>query len=296
MNYRTSKQYKKLPRLSRKILNQFDIDNDKKKLFQNIRKSIQTQNTIKSKHTRQSIFRGLLRNFFNFTEDDLKPIDYTPEQKQAYYESNNISIEDQFECIITNDMLKEMIKHDILYLLLTSGRRIGELIDNDIKLIDNDIYMTLNKKKDKNKLHKIFILGSKKQWLEKLEKIKANGKNSLILNNQINKILKTIIPENYYKRSSHICRAIYIKYIHKYLNKDKKTFPNIIKKYLNHNSINSSIFYQHINLENCKDILNNQYIEYNNLKLNDLKKICKQKNLKFGKLRKFQIIKLLENN
>ena len=284
-----SKQFIKLSKTAKNILLEFKKDNNKKLLFKNIKENIKTQNTLKSKHTRQSTFRGLLRNYFNFTDEDMKEIDFTEQEKIDYYESNIKSIERQRMALITCDIINKMLKHDILYLLLTSGRRINEILENDIKYINNDIYIKLNKKKEKD-FHKIYILGSTQKWINIYNNLKYN--NDKQITNKINIILKSILPNDFYKKSSHITRAIYIRYIYKYHNENNNTFPQIIQKYLHHDSINTSIFYQHINISDCKDF----YIDYKKTNLINLRKIAKdRKIINYSKLNKKELIYLLSN-
>ena len=95
-------------------------------------------------------------------------------------------------------------------------------------------------------------------WVKRFRAMRRAYKDQVeaIIVDRINKKLKTIIPEGFYKKSTHICRAIYVQYINKF-KKDKSTLPQLITKYLNHDNPSASVYYQHIRLEDdIDDFLN----------------------------------------
>ena len=219
--YSSSKSFLKLSKSARNIIDNYyhnEEKTNKEELFEAIIANVATQKTIGSKHTRLSIFRGLLRNYFNMSDEDMKPIDRSDQQKQEYFEHNRRSFNNQHEDIITHSLFKEIIKDPICYLMVTCGRRIGELLDNDVRFNNGTVFMKLNKKKDADVLYPIHILGCLEKW-------KAIYHNCIVLNkkrpsivviNEVNTRLKMLLPISFYKRSSHICRAIYIRYIYKF--------------------------------------------------------------------------------
>jgi len=245
--YKSSKSYVKLSKAARKILDTYDTTNNTENLFEDIITNVATQKTIGSKHTRLSVFRGLLRKYFNMSDEDMKPIDRSDDEKQAYFESNRRGFYNQHEDIITYDLLKEIIHDPICYLMVTSGRRIGELLDNEVQFNNGSVFMKLNKKKDCDVLYPIHILGCLEKWKAMYHncRVVKNKRSSIAIINEVNTRLKMLLPIGFYKKSSHICRAIYIKYIYKFKS-DKSTLPQIISKYLHHESPAASIYYNHV--------------------------------------------------
>lgn len=244
--YNSSKSYVKLSKAARKILDDFNEKNNKKKLFDAIIANVATQKTIGSKHTRLSVFRGLLRKYFNMSDEDMKPIDRTDDEKQAYFESNRRGFNNQHEDIVSYDLFKNIIEDPICYLMVTSGRRIGELLDNEVQFNDGKVYIKLNKKKDCDTLYPIHILGSLAKWKAMYHALVANKKrSSIVVINEVNTRLRMLLPISFYKTSSHICRAIYIRYIYMFKT-GKSTLPQIINKYLHHESPAASIYYNHV--------------------------------------------------
>jgi hypothetical protein len=253
--YNSSKSYVKLSKAARKILDDFDektmllhnSDDNKKKLFDAIIANVATQKTIGSKHTRLSVFRGLLRKYFDMSDEDMEPIDRTDDEKQAYFEHNRRGFNNQHEDIVTHNLLKNIIRDPICYLMVTSGRRIGELLDNEVQFNDGKVYIKLNKKKDSDTLYRIHILGSLAKWTAIYHNCRSANKkrSSIVVINEVNTRLRLLLPISFYKTSSHICRAIYIRYIYKFKT-DKSTLPQIINKYLHHESPAASIYYNHV--------------------------------------------------
>jgi hypothetical protein len=236
----------KLSKSAKAVLDKYHTSGDTDALFEEIKANIATQNTIKSKHTRLSIFRGLLRNFFNMTDGDMDPIGRTAEQKQAYFDSNKVGLNMQHEDILTAKILKDIIKTDIGYLMVTSGLRIGEIILNKIIFTDENIVWAVLNKADGEKQRPIHILGPMSKWKSAYDRVKSSDMSLVAMTNNVNRNLKTIIPDTFYKRSSHIARAIYARYMYKFRNPDNRTFPWIIENYLHHENQASGSYYQHV--------------------------------------------------
>lgn len=246
-----SKQYLKLPQAARIALRKLIGDknfiafNDKI-LFKFINESIDTQKTIKSKGVRRAIFRGLLRNHLNYTEDMMKPIEATDDFKQAYHDSGVATLRNQHESKLNLDILTKILFHPVLYLLCMSGLRVDELLSNEYKFIGNTIQVKLNKKVS-SEFYPIHIIGSFAKWKRNFIKIRKLIIKTPAINivNKYNVILKDIIPTSFYKRSTHICRGIYILLI-KNLIESEMTMPNLIEKYLHHESATPSVHYQNL--------------------------------------------------
>ena len=298
--YKQSKQYLKLSKSARKVLDDYVSSGKKRQLFKDIKENVATQNTLKSRHTRQSIFRGLLRKYFDFTDEHMKPIAFTEDEKQNYFDSNQQGLQQHRETTINAELIDKIIKiHPLCYLMVTSGRRAGELLDNDVKFDDGKVFMKLNKKRDTGVWYPIHILGSLDHWKTIYEQVKNSKKSSISIINSVNVGLKHIIPKAFYKRSSHICRAIYIRYIYQYHNPNNKTLPYIIQKYLHHESGESGAYYHHVVLDDDvpKDMFGDDDVEdYNKMKVGELKALAKEKGLTgYSKLRKNELVELLLN-
>ena len=252
-----SKQFGKLTIRGRKILYDYRRDGDRKVLFNSITADIETQNTLKSKQVRRSIFRGLLRKHFNMSNADMRAIEATDEQKQAYFDSGVLGFEKQHEDKISEAMIKGIMDTSpVCALMIRSGLRIGEILDNDYRVVAGQIEFLLNKKR-RSMFYPVYIIGDSENWLKSFIEVRRNfaNRNSKNISDRININLKDIIPFGFYKRSSHICRAIYARYIHKF-STDNLTLPQTISRYLNHESATTSIYYQHIVLDgNMGDFL-----------------------------------------
>lgn len=255
-----SKQFKKLPKVGRDILTRFMKDNEKALLFGAIRENLETQNTLKSRHVRLSTFRGLLRNYFDMSDADMRPIENTAEQKQEYFDANTAGFEKQHENVVNEALIKKIMGvSSVCSLLVRSGLRIGELLENKFRVVKGQPLFMLNKKETAD-YHPVHILGDAKAWIDSLRAIRRTIKGKLTqgLADRLNIKLKAVIPKSFYKRSTHICRAIYISYINRF-KESTLTLPQVIKKYLNHDNVSASVHYNHIILDkDVTDFLNVQ--------------------------------------
>ena len=253
-----SKQWKKIPASGKKILTDFGIHKDKKILFERILLNIDTQKSVASKQVRRSVFRGLLRNYFKMTDAQMKPIETTDDQKKEYFAVLQTGFAKQHEDEISKELMIEIMGVSVVCeLMIRSGLRIGELLSNPMKIIKGAVYFKLNKKKE-SKYHKIYIIGDQPDWIKRFRKMKRDFKDKKEVNitDMINKKLKLIIPETFYKRSSHICRAIFVQYINKFKT-GNETLPQLITKYLHHENPMASVYYQHVKLnDDVDDFLN----------------------------------------
>ena len=256
----SSKQFLRLPKASKAFLISYKKDRDMKKLFKSILTDIDTQNTISSRSVRRSTYRGLLRTVFKLSDDQMIPIEASNSEKQEYFDKSKVAIESQHEEIVNLALLKHIIAvSPVCELMVRSGLRISELLDNTAKFTKRTVKFKLNKKKTKE-FHTIKIIGSLSDWEEKYRKLKIRFKDRSTkqIIDSVNLKLKKILPDGFYKRSSHLCRAIYIRYLYKFKSgaDAKFTFPQIISKYLHHDSVGASSYYQHIVLaDNVTDFL-----------------------------------------
>jgi hypothetical protein len=245
-----AKQFLKLPYSGRQILEDYENHQNKNKLFKLINSNIKTQKTISSKSVRRATFRGLLRKYLNFDDSEMVKIEASKKDKQLYFNTINEGLARQRINTVDKELIKKIIVSDkINLLLMTSGLRIQELTENESKYVNNIIYFKINKKIN-SKFYKIYPIIEPSKWWKIYQVIKSEliGKISSSTVGEINKKLNEVIPENFYKRSSHINRAIYVKFYTKFLNSDNLTPPQLIKKILHHSGSNSSAHYQYINL------------------------------------------------
>ena len=254
-----SKQYNKLPARAKAILIRYKNNRDISELFNAILSNLDTQKTIRSKQVRLSVFRGLLRNHFNMSDEQMKLIEPTIEQKQTYHDELNAGYQNQHEDIITQDLIVSIMNTaDVCNLMIRSGLRIGELLENPMKIVRSKVYFKLNKKLD-SKYYSVHILGNAKKWIQSYRELKRKYKDTSLktISDRVNLKLKSVLPSNFYKRSSHICRAIYVHYVNRF--KDNNlTLPQVIQKYLNHENPTASVYYNHAVLHrDMEDFLNN---------------------------------------
>ena len=248
-----SRQFMKLPKVAQFALTTYLRDTNKSKLFTFIQKNVDSQGTVKSKSVRLSMFRGLLRKYGRMDNADMKAIESTTEQKQAYFESNKTSFDKQKESTVTVSIFDELLNlNPLMYLLITSGLRVSELLTNPYKIVDGDFEITLNKKKESS-YHKIRLLIPTAKWISLFQKVRKNNEDKepklmLSVINNLNQRLKGIIPKEFYKKSTHIARAIYIRLVKLTMEPDM-TIPQLIMKYLNHDKPASSVHYQHVLLD-----------------------------------------------
>ena len=245
-----TKQFIKLPKKAKAILTTFKDANNLNVLFASILENIGTQKTLKSIHVRRSEFRGILRIHFNMSDDDMKPIESTADQKQAYFDSNLKGFKKQKENTVSETLIKSIMNTSpICKLLIQSGLRVGELLENQFKVVNFVPHFKLNKKLD-SAFYPVHILGDTKEWIKSYRELRRGlkGKDISRIINYTNRALKNVIPADFYKQSTHICRAIYVAYLNRF--KDKNlTQPQIIHKYLNHEHPSTSIHYNYIDLD-----------------------------------------------
>lgn len=247
--YMNDKGYKKLPKSSKKVLNDFLEHKDNNKLFEDILVNVDTQKTIKSRQVRLSVFRGILKRVFDMGTKEMKPIEPSVEQKEEYFQSNVQGFKKQKEETITKEMMEDIKDIPLFFLLMTSGRRIDEIITNDVVFENDVIKVKLNKKK-KDVFYPIKTLICPKKWyemyLQTTNELADKYKNKDTIINNFNKKMRGIIPQGFYKRSSHICRAIYVRYIYQFLREGGETLANVIHTHLNHDTLKSVGYYQHV--------------------------------------------------
>ena len=246
-----SKHFRKLPNKGKAIILNYRNDRDAEKLFQKINDDIGTQNTISSRGTRRSNYRGILRKWFRMTNEEMEPIKASNTEMKAYFERGQRSARDMTEDRLNKVILESLLKIDICNLLIRSGLRISELLENKYKLTKKTIKFRLNKKRDLD-YYKIHIIGDFDEWIKRFKKLRdsiTSPEDIRSIIDKLNRDLKTILDESFRKRSSHICRAIYIRLI--YENKEdtpwvRWSLPRIIKHFIHHDNIQSTGYYESV--------------------------------------------------
>ena len=246
----SSKAFLRLPIKSRGTLTAFKTHRDLGKLFIAINQDINTQNTTQSRGVRRSNYRGILRNVFKLSEAEMRPIETGDAEKQQYFDALKKGQDNQHEDKVNEDLIKKIIAvSPVCELMVRSGLRISELLDNPSHVTNKFVKFKLNKKKD-NEFYDIHIIGSIPHWVALYKQMKTQFKGIVSHNiiDSINIKLKGIIPPDFYKRSSHICRALYVRYIYTFREPpiDTWTLPRIISTYLHHDNTNASAYYQHV--------------------------------------------------
>jgi hypothetical protein len=244
MDITKSKQYLKLNIDDRAYLKLYA--DTPSKLFKYINHSIDQQTTLKSKFVKRSVFRGLLRTYYQYTDPMMQAIEASHADKQAYHDSGVAGLASQTESKLSTELLADILDNYILYCLCMSGLRVDELLSNDYLMSKTAIEFRLNKKRTNN-YYRITIIGSFTKWRRLFLNIRKNmlTYTAVDITNILNLDLKKIIPDSFYKRSTHICRGIYTLLI-KSLEAPAMTMPNLIKKYLHHESANPSVHYQNL--------------------------------------------------
>lgn len=248
-------------------------------------------NGIENKNTAVSYYYKFIRGKVDKDiQDKLYAIYVEPlistrieEYKYSVKETKTIRESDIKEIIENKDRNE---KYKTIYIILLTGRRLKEVLDNpEVMIKDGKLYMKLAKKKDEDKkFYHIYILGNLetpeniKKMIEEVSK-KINYKSAATL---LRRILKP------YGISSHDLRGVYIELISKFFNPENRNKSGLVLKYLNHQLFQKS--YDHINYEGGNPFDNG----YNKMTVKDLKKLAKKRGLKrYSRLKKSELISLL---
>lgn len=250
-----SKHYRRLTLSGRAVIDAYKKDRKLTALFKGINRIINSQNTINARSVARSQFRGILRVWFKFSDEDLKPIEATADEKQQYFNKQKETRERKVEDIITNTLLQRILSFDICELLIRSGLRVSELLENKFKFTKASIRFQLNKKPNeyKREYFNIYIMGDVNDWQNKFLRVReeSKGKTPKQIYDKLNRQLKKVIPADFSKRSTHICRAIYVRMLYRF---KKGTFysrwglPRIIQTFLHHDNLSTAGFYQGVQL------------------------------------------------
>lgn len=292
-----NKQFNKLPNAGKAIMLKFQKTGDRTGLFKDINENVATQNTSCSKVVRTAQYVGLLKKLFAMTDADLVPIQITDNEYQKYNKklANNFD-ENQHESIVNMTLFNSLLNiNDLSYLLLTSGRRINEILKSNV-IFDDDkkaVRIVLSKKL-KEVPTDIYLIAPYDQWKDTYMRLITGtdiSNAAVYLNNR----LKFVIPDNFYKRSSHLLRAIYCRYIHSFRNPEKKTLPQIIGRYLNHDTFSSAAHYQHVVFDDSMFDIWSIESDLKEMKVKELRSMAKERGLSgYSRMTKNSLIGILK--
>ena len=300
------KQFKKLTRHAKSVINAYVDDADDAKLFNSISDDINTQKTVMSKQVRRSQYRGVLRAI-GFTDETMKPIEATGEEKQQYATKMRDSLSSHRESVLGYDDLIALGSiSNLSYLLLTSGRRINEVLDGEVKFDDDTetVYVKLSKSQTGDMVP-IYTLINFTEWkriyYEMVDEYKTTKPTTVGC--YLNLKIRNIVGDKSMKMSSHILRAIYARYIYEFRNDKHLTLSGVITKYLNHENSASSQYYQHVKFDKTVyDYLSSNRLK--NLMVHELKQqtiakltaTAKKRGLKPKDATKAELIEMLVKN
>lgn len=210
--------------------------------------------------------------------DRKKEAQRRPKTKIKVYES------DLREIIENRD---KSTKDKLIYILLITGRRMADIINDNIPIVkDNKLYMKLSKKGENNEPEEIKILNETAQNVKKMIiEIKNHGFKINTISNLLIKKLRR------YDLTPHNLRGIYVNLIYKFYNPSNKSKVGIGTIYLNHSGAQN--VYDYIEYDGNNPFKAN-ISNLTSLNMKELKKIAKEKKLKkYSRLRKPELIKLI---
>jgi len=178
-------------------------------------------------------------------------------------------------------------KYKLIYILLLTGRRLNEVLNNPvIEVKDNKLFMKLSKNENPEFEH-IKILNNQ----ETPESIKNMIENITVSYKSAPTLLKRLLSP--YGLSAHDLRGVYIELIYKFYNPKQRNKSSIVMKYLNHKGFQKS--YDHIEYKGGNPF-KSQMDNLNKMKVKELRKLAKERELKkYSKLKKSDLIKLLSS-
>jgi hypothetical protein len=271
MNYQQSKNYISLPLAGKRIIDNFHSTGNRTELFNSIKDNVDEMNKSTTKYIRQSAFRGALKNLFGFTEEDLLPIKFTIEESNAYNNELHERMDERKQMTISAGILRDMIQADpVIELLCRSGVRIAELFER-ITVTGRTVYVDAYKKApNMRRPEELHILGSIDDWIMKYNSLDKS--NLSASSRKVNRKLKSILGYDNEKQSSHLCRAIFARYVYQFENTQNMTLDTVIRRYLHHDSMIAAIHYQYLLLTpDVQDVFSRgARITYTETQLNDM--------------------------
>ena len=125
---------------SKNILQKFKENGDVELLMKEILEELEEiQNTLTSKLSKRSRYKGILKRYFTLTDEQFKPLEWTMEENDGYNKQKKVSLGKHTICIVTQDLIDKIRDIEVLDLMLLSGRRLSEIISNKVQYLDGVI-------------------------------------------------------------------------------------------------------------------------------------------------------------
>lgn len=233
--------------------NNSNIDNSKEiiKYYTDKYPNLRTL-TNKLSLTRKYLFNNGYKYLKDLFPDKQLTRKVKSENNDILENTTSIKISKQFVDDIINEEINDGdCYHKIAYyLLLSSGRRIDEILNSKFeKDIDSNCVTTnrILKKRNISENNKVRIIGDRDKFLKLICKFKSATSN--IVDCTIRANLQTYIREKYNTtgiKTSHFLRVLYANYLFKYENERNIIYNVYIKNILNHSTLFSSINYSSI--------------------------------------------------
>ena len=250
-----------------------DIDNEiLNKKYSNINEILKKLKKIIYKNNpsdrtiswRYSLVKKYLSNFFDdpYFINKIKPKDGLTNKIIEM----NINKRDNIKLITIDDNLinritsfeNSMNPYELyIYLLFVSGRRLREIKNAEFinKKNSNKIIMKgVSKKRGNDNKIEFIPLVSKSKFFRIYKRLKKimNNISMKYIDRNLQRNIKNILGIKY---KSHDLRKLYGLYSYKFRNKDDLSLNPFLKKYLNHDSINSSLHYTNMKFNFHNDIV-----------------------------------------
>lgn len=210
-----------------------------------------------------TVYFSQTKNLFKQTISNdtfLKKIRPADDITNKVLKENNIKRNERTMKTIRQGMIEQIISFSdsynasklLIYLMLVSGRRIGEVINGKFYLKKNEKNIMfkgiLKKKEDKNTEYKILLLTTKSKFIKSYKKFKllTYNRKLLSLNQTTNAKIKELFGDEY---SSHTMRGIYANYLFKFHNTQKLTINPFLQMVLKHDVVETSLNYTHYDFD-----------------------------------------------
>lgn len=257
--------------LSKKIkerlnkLGQELTNNNKKKTLEEIKNILDNKkNSIRTLSVNYSLAKRLMKEYTK-DKEFLKQIKPNDSITKTILKQNENKLNESKMTVITKEFIEKILSFNgsndlfklALYLLLTSGRRVSELVDSKFTGKNGSKKITISnirKRSDKNQNLEIPLLVSKTTFIKNLRKFKQRYKysNHKTFQRTLLRHTKKLLGENIHP---HVLRKIYANYLFKFRNPSNLTINPFIKDVLQQQSLSSSFFYTNVKLDFDKDFM-----------------------------------------
>lgn len=190
------------------------------------------------------------------SEDDLKKYQELAKPNNKIEQIVGPNLIEDIYCFGHDPIFMDCAFNLLAYVLLNTGRRVSEILENPYKVKNNELYIILNKKKDRV-FAKIEILldndANKTASLIKRIREIIDGRPFKKMASNFGYYMASFRFENGDSLSPHSLRGIYAKYIYKFRNPNHLSQGMLIDSVLNQGQVGSSKNYDYIDLSMVKD-------------------------------------------